>query len=179
MLGESMGGILNINFMMGAPAGISGMVLQAPAVRPAYKFPIKEILKGPLFLLALLIYPKWRIVKTTGEEHLGMKNVDNIKYDRNDPMHLKYVSTRYLFSIKTLMDRARKGDAAGKIKVPALVIQGGADIGVSPEGTRDFYEKLASTDKTFQFYPNALHCMMSDPDCKDIFVRIREWMEAR
>lgn len=179
LLGESMGGILNINYTMDATGNIDGMILQAPAVRPAYKFPIKEILKAPLLLFAMVVSPSWRIVKTTGEEHLGMRNADNIKYDQQDKMHLKYVSTRYLLSIKKLMDRAGKGGAAQKITVPALVIQGGADVGVDPKATREFYESLASKDKEFIFYPDALHCMMSDPDCGDIFVRIREWVEAR
>ncbi|MFA6448182.1 MAG: lysophospholipase [bacterium] len=179
LLGESMGGILNINYMMDAPGDIAGMILQAPAVRPAYKFPIKEIIKGPVFLFSLLVKPRWRVVKTTGEEHLGMRNIDNIKYDREDPYHLKYVSARYLLSIKKLMDRASKGGAAGKINVPALVIQGGADTAVDAKSTRDFYEKLASKEKEFVFYPEAFHCMMSDPDCVDIFSRIREWVEAR
>jgi len=179
LLGESMGGILNINFMMDAPREVDGMILLAPAVRPAYKFPIKEILKAPILLFVLLVHSSWRVVKTTGEEHLGMRNEQNVIYDRNDPLHLKYVSPRYLLSIKKLMDRAAKNDAAGKITVPALVIQGGADVGVDPNATRGFFDKLASSDKTFVFYPDALHCMMSDPDCGDIFIKIREWVEAR
>jgi len=178
MLGESMGGILNIVFMMDPPCEIAGMILMAPAVRPAYKFPIKEILKLPLLLITLLIYPRWRVVKVTGDEHLGMRNPVNIKYDQNDPLHLKYVSPRYLLGVKRLMDRGTKGGAAEKITAPALVIQGGRDIGVSPQGTREFFDKLPSKDKSFIFYPEALHCMMTDPDCGDLFGKIRAWLEA-
>lgn len=176
-IGESMGGIININYVMDNQDGLTGMALLAPAVKPPATFSLVQMLKLPFYLFALIVSRKWRVIKMYGEEHIGMRNPDNIKYDRNDPLHLKYVSTRYMLGIKKLMDRAAKGGAE-KIKVPALVVQGGADRGVNPKGTREFFNKLPSADKEFVFYPNAFHCMMSDPDCADLFDRIHAWMEA-
>lgn len=176
-IGESMGGAVNINFMIDAPGAADGMVLLAPAIKPAMKFSLRDILKGPLYVLALLVRASWRVVKVTGDEHRGMRNEDNIRYDRNDPLHLKYVSTRYLLGVKRLMDRgARLGPA--RITAPALLIQGGKDVAVSPEGTREFYEKLASKDKSFVFYPEGFHCMTTDPYCTDLYKKVGDWILA-
>jgi len=176
-LGESMGGAVNVNLMIDAPELSNGMVLLAPAIKPAMKFTWKDILKTPFYLLALLIHSSWRVVRMTGDEHRGMRDPENIRYDRNDPLHLKYISVRYLLGIKRIMDRAAKEGPA--VRLPSLIVQGGRDVAVSPQGTRSFHDALASTDKTFKFYPEALHCMQMDPDCKDMLSIIREWMLAR
>ncbi|HOX28580.1 MAG TPA: alpha/beta fold hydrolase, partial [bacterium] len=129
VLGESMGGIVNVNLQIDPPVKIDGMLLLAPAIKTTFKFPLREFLMAPLYLLTMIFYPRARVIKVTGNERLGMVNENNIKYDQDDPLHLKYVTTRYMLGVKKLMDRGQKLGAES-IKVPALIIQGGKDIGV-------------------------------------------------
>jgi acylglycerol lipase len=177
-LGESMGGAININLAIDAPQATDGIVLIAPAIKPAMKFTLKDIFLTPFYLLVLIIHSGWRVIKVTGTEPLGMRNPDNIRYDQNDPLHLKYVSPRFLLGVKKMMDRGAK-EGPEKIKIPSLIIQGGMDVAVSAQGTREFHEKLTSTDKTFKFFPEGFHCMQTDPICAaELRSTIKEWVLA-
>ncbi len=178
VLGESLGGAVNVNFNIDHPGKAAGMILLAPAIKPAMKFSLRDFIKIPFYLLAFLISRSWRVVKVTGDEHRGMRNKDNIVYDQNDPLHLKYVSTAYMMAVKKLLDRAAKIGAAS-IKTPALIFQGGMDVAVSAAATKQFFENLASEDKTFKFYPEAFHCMQTDSGCADMRDIIRDWLLAR
>ncbi|HOO55725.1 MAG TPA: lysophospholipase [bacterium] len=178
-IGESMGGIINANLMMDPPCGIAGMVLCAPAIWfNMGGSPWKFALLVPAGIIARIAFPGKKIIKTTGDEERGMKDPANLAYDKNDPLHLAYVSPRYILSIFSLMLRCRKSGSRD-IKMPVLIFQGGKDIAVSAPATREFYEKLEVEDKEMIYYPDAFHCMTTDPDAPGMLSRIREWMEAR
>lgn len=177
ILGESMGGAVAINLALDEP-NLAGLILIAPAVRVAMNFSLLEVLPLPFYLLSHLINPRWRVISVTGREDKGMRNPLNIKYDRDDPLHHKFVTPRYVLGVKGLMDRAA-AEGPPRISIPALIFQGGRDTGISPEGVREFYEKLASRDKTFKYYPEAFHCMQTDPDCADMKDIARDWVTTR
>ncbi len=177
VIGESMGGCINVNLQLDAPGLASGMVLIVPAIKPAMKFRFADVIKLPLMLLAAIFAPGWRFIPATGDEARSMRSPANIKYDRDDPLHLKKISVRYILNVTKMMKRgATLGPVA--IKIPSLIIQGGKDVAVSPEASRKFYERLAAPDKTFKFYPDGLHCMQTDPTITDLRPTVTLWILA-
>lgn len=175
-LGESMGGAVSILVNADPPEEISGMALLAPAVAPAYKVTGPQVLYGIPYALSFLVRPGARVIRVSGNEPGSMRNPLNIRYDQEDPLHLKYVSPRYILNVKSLVDQAReKGPES--ITAPALIFQGGMDNAVDHRATKKFFERLKSPDKTFKFYPDAPHCMISDPDvCVEMRAILRDWI---
>ena len=160
--GESMGGAMNANLILSSPAGLRGAVFAAPAIAPAFRLPLAQMLLFPVYGLAALFAPGARIVKLTGQERQGMNNDLNVAYDQNDPLHLSYGCMRYLRNVKRLMDAARHKTPEA-LRGPTLVFQGGCDAAVSPQATRQFFDAVQATDKTLKFYDDAKHCMLTDP----------------
>lgn len=173
--GESMGGAVCINLLIKNRALADGMILFAPALFPHIEASPREVDAAPVFLSSILKNPTQPTISTKGGEERGMRNFDCIKYDRDDPHHLDKISAQYLLSVARLLARAFLLGPRS-ISVPALIFQGGTDNAVSPEATKIFYKLLASKNKTFKFYPDAYHCLQTDPDCTDMADIAREWI---
>ena len=67
---------------------------------------------------------------------------------------------------------------ASKITYPVLIMQGTKDELVSPEGVREFFNKLIVNDKKFIELEGAYHCLYSDPAMvdKEGWNIIRDWI---
>lgn len=179
-LGESMGGAICINLIADNKDLADGMILIAPALFPSTKAgdSPRVAASAKMFLSAVFRNPADAVIPATGGEERGIRNPDNIIYDKNDPHHLKAISPRYLASAGRLIARAA---LAGwfRISIPSLIFQGGDDHAVSMEATELFYKLLSSKDKTYKFYPSAFHCMQTDPDCEDMPIILRDWIIKR
>lgn len=173
--GESMGGAVCVNLLMKNKGLADGMILFAPALFPHIEASPREVNAAPAFLSSLFKDPTEPVISATGGEERGMRNPACIQYDKNDPHHLKMISVRYLTSVSRLVARAAIL-GPWNISIPSLIFQGGADKAVSPEATKLFFRLLTSKDKTFKFYPEAYHCLQTDPDCEDMADIAREWI---
>lgn len=178
-VGESMGGALNANLAMSAPAGLRGAIFLSPAIAPALHMPLSLLVMLPVYALAAVFASRAKIVRVSGREREGMNNDLNVDYDRNDPLHIHFACIRYMRGVKWLMDQARAGGPQS-LGGPILIFQGGNDAAVSPAATKQFFEALRSQDKTLKFYDKAKHCMLSDPvHGPMVFDTIIEWIEKR
>lgn len=66
-----------------------------------------------------------------------------------------------------------------KITIPLLVLQGTADVLVSPEGGKAAYEQAASSDKTLELYEGALHDLFHEQQKLTVFDHLKTWLDAR
>ncbi len=67
---------------------------------------------------------------------------------------------------------------AAEIKLPLLIVQGGADRICVPEGARDFIAKLTSTDKKLIEYPDTFHEPHNDLNWRQVVDDIKGWIVA-
>lgn len=65
------------------------------------------------------------------------------------------------------------------VTTPVLVIHGSADKVVSPEGSRQLYERCGSQDKTLKLYEGGYHEVWNDLDKEVLFADIIRWIAAR
>jgi alpha-beta hydrolase superfamily lysophospholipase len=65
-----------------------------------------------------------------------------------------------------------------QISIPLLVLQGTADMLVSPEGGTAVYTLAQSVDKELQLYPDALHDLLHEQDKQAVFARVRGWLDS-
>ena len=179
LLGESMGGIVTINFAKDFPndfSNLSGLILFAPGVKRDFSKKFKIVLTLiaiPLFLLRFL-FPSTRIISAKGREEEGIKNLIHQQYDKTDPIHLKKLSIRYVFQLFKYMRRTRK--IASQISVPIIIFQGEEDKGISPEAVKEFYEKLSSKDKKLILIKDGFHELFTDPSFQDKWTVLIDWI---
>jgi alpha-beta hydrolase superfamily lysophospholipase len=66
-----------------------------------------------------------------------------------------------------------------EIALPMLVLHGTADRLTECEGSKTFYERAESTDKTLRLYEGGYHELYNDLDKEQFFSDINAWLVAR
>ncbi len=129
LFGHSLGGVYSIWYTANHPTKIAGLVLAAPAVT-------------------------CNINNTYSDQN---RDPEEITIMQNDPLETWTLTESYLTNIQQhLLDTALK-NACHIQQVPTLILQGLADVTVQPEGAREFYAKLAASDKKIVLLNDAGH----------------------
>jgi len=66
-----------------------------------------------------------------------------------------------------------------QVKVPLLILHGGADKATNLEGSRELYARAGSTDKTLKIYDGVFHDLMHEPEHDRIIQDVTEWITQR
>lgn len=177
IMGESMGGIVSINYMVQNPDLMRGIIEFAPAVRVAMgSFSILDAFKAVYYVLVYLVNPGKCVVSVKGREDTGVKNKIHQQYDNTNPYHLDAVSPRYLLQLNKFSKRSyRAGD---KITAPIIIFQGEDDKAVSPEGVKKFFQTIESKDKELILIPEAFHAVFTEPTASGIWDKVKEWLNS-
>jgi len=67
---------------------------------------------------------------------------------------------------------------ARDVRLPILILHGEADVLTSPGGSRDYFDHLASVDKTLKIYPGLYHEIFNEPEKDDVIKDVTNWLEA-
>lgn len=63
-----------------------------------------------------------------------------------------------------------------RIKLPILIMHGGADRLSPPQGSRILYERVGSEDKTLKLYEGFYHEIFNEPGHKQVFADMESWL---
>jgi acylglycerol lipase len=66
-----------------------------------------------------------------------------------------------------------------RITLPLLIMHGTADKATLPSGSRLFYEKAGSVDKTLKLYDGHFHDLLNDVDKTQVMTDVISWIDAR
>ena len=132
LVGHSMGGLVGAAYLIEHPAAFAGAVLSGPSVKAPDNIPAAVIFAGK----ALSV-----LMPTAGVIALEAEGVSRdpavVQSYLSDPLvHHGKVSAR--LGAELLKAMRRVTTSAGRIRLPLLVLQGGADRLVDPQGTRSF-----------------------------------------
>ena len=182
LFGESMGGITTINFAKHYPndfIDLSGLILFSPGIKP--NFPKKFWLGIALIALPLLIFrfifPSKKVYATESDKDEGIKSSIHQRYDKEEPLHIKKLSIRYILQVFKYMRKTSK--IAPIISIPVIIFQGKLDKGISPDAVEKFYEKLGAKDKELYVIEEGYHALITDPSFQDKWDILREWIKIR
>ena len=151
---------------------LDGVLFLNPWVKDSVKVPLGMqlgIFGGGLF------HSK-RYWRTPGGTENMTTNPEAIKMLDADPYWRRDLTANFLLQIFRM--RLQVLDLARGVNVPALVMQAGRDKSVVPEASRKLYEKLASVDKTWKFYPDYAHDTELEVDRTQLDQDIVEWIQA-
>jgi len=66
---------------------------------------------------------------------------------------------------------------ASRITLPMVILQGGADRLVDPDGARILYNTIGSSDKTLKVYDGLYHEVYNEPEHDLVLGDVEAWLE--
>jgi alpha-beta hydrolase superfamily lysophospholipase len=171
MFGHSAGGVIAGNYVLDHQAGIAGFICESFA----YKVP------APDFALAVLkglshLAPHAHVLNLPKKEFSRDPKVVQALID--DPLLANEVQPT-----KTVAEMVRADERLSRdfpqFKLPVLIIHGTKDTVTRPEGSKEFYERAGSADKTLKLYPDYFHDPLNDIGKEAVMADIRAWLEKR
>lgn len=173
LFGHSMGGTIVARLVVTRQPDVRGMVLSAPAVRVgSHLFPLLRRLAW----LVSRVFPKLRLVGV-GARFVS-RDPKVVAQFRTDPLVF-----HGRFPVRTGAEILRAAqqvqDAAGRIRLPLLVLQGTGDRVVDPQGSRLLHDRAASADKTLRLYPGLYHDLLHEPEREQVQADLIAWLDDR
>jgi alpha-beta hydrolase superfamily lysophospholipase len=175
LLGESMGGLVALDYAAGRHERLHSLVLVAPAIRLAWG----QLLRlENLALVTSFIAPGRPVVDLAGARLDEASGDAGFKRDRRaDSLAHNVVSARYLLALARL--RAGWRDKAQRTRVPTLIFHGRRDAVLDWRGSRALHAALGAAIRELLILDEARHTLFWDPAAPRVFAQLRRWLAAR
>jgi len=173
IFGESMGGLITLDFCIHNQKSIDGAILMSPAVKD--KLPMTPQKKFDIFINSI----KDPMKLYSAEFDAGMFTRDPVMAKRinSDPLEVRSFTAKFYQAIlKTII---YVNLMPWRIKLPVFFILAGKDSMVSAEAGEKFFKKVSSKDKILKWYPEMYHALYVDKDREQVFRDIVDWINKR
>jgi len=172
LVGHSMGALVAAAYMIERQDDLSGAVLSGPGVKIPENISSGTILAGRI-LSALA--PKAGLL--TLDAQGVSRDPAVVQAYVNDPLvHTGKITARMAAELLRTMQRVSA--EAGKITLPILILQGGADRLVDPSGGRMLYETVGSKDKAIKVYDGLYHEIFNEPEHTQVLSYMEGWLAS-
>jgi acylglycerol lipase len=170
LFGHSLGGLISSYYLLDHQANFKGAVISGPGIKVSVS-PLTIIVGRILALLA----PK-----------MGFWTVDPAGISRDPKEVQAYVNDPLVFHgqtplrslDETLKAQQRVTAEADQIRLPFIVVQGGADKIVDPDGAQILYDRASSADKTIKTYDGLYHDLFHEPERARVLQDVETWLGA-
>lgn len=176
LVGESMGSLVSVDAVANGALRPERLILSVPVTETRAPIPgwMVGLLRGasnvaPRFKLSPLrfVHGRTSIPRLTSDDAY-------MAYLRSIPHRVGGFTLEFLTRFHDLMHEAQQ--CAGRVDVPTLMLSAGRDVFIRPEQSRAFFERLASAEKEYVFYPDSHHLLWHDIDTEDVLDRISQWL---
>ncbi len=172
LVGHSQGGLLVLRYATDQPVGIDGIIVSSPflAMHPDSK---------PTAVLQMVA----NIVSTFSSKLMFSKVADPSFLSRTpgvaesyeaDPLVSSTVSARWFTEVMRAQLETR--EMAGRLAVPALIMQSGDDRLVDPAVTRNWAAQAPAELVEYVEWPGLYHEMFNEPEREQVFERMESWL---
>jgi alpha-beta hydrolase superfamily lysophospholipase len=172
LLGDSLGGLVVLDFALRRPEGLAGVVAVGPAVGatgvPAWTMALGRLLSR--------VWPGFGLDARIDLTNLS-RDPERARAIVEDPLY----HTRGTARLSTEFEATKRELRAriGELRVPVLVMQGTADRIVSPADTRWLFERITVADRSLEIYEGAVHNLLHDTVSAQVTQRIVGWLLER
>jgi alpha-beta hydrolase superfamily lysophospholipase len=171
ILGNSLGGLVVLDYALHYPAGLSGVIAAAA--------PLGQV-GVPPFLMTLgrimsRIWPRFSL--EVGMDLSGLAR-DAAVVDKllADPLFHRRGTARLSTEVTAAIARVQA--RAETLSVPLLILHGSAERMVPPDGSRSFFAKVGHPDREFREYPDAYHGLFADLNFDLVLRDLGRWIEG-
>ncbi|MFX0108619.1 MAG: alpha/beta hydrolase [Candidatus Hodarchaeota archaeon] len=171
MFGHSFGGLVTVLYSVRFPEQLDGIIIPCPAVSERL-----EMGKGTRAIAGLLSK-----VNVKKKFNMGLnldlisRNPQVVKRNKEDPLRIHECTPR--FGAEGLKAREEGFNSALKITLPVLLQQSSEDHILIPEKNKEFFDNIASEDKTFKMYEGFYHEPFEDPGGAEVLSDMFNWLE--
>lgn len=172
LLGNSLGGLIVLDYVLHRPEGIRGVIAASP--------PLGRLgVPAPLLALGRVLSRVWpRFSVRTGMDLSGLaRDPVVVQTVLADPLFHRVGTAR--LSTEVVAAIARVQAAAPRFPLPLLVVHGSADRMVPPDGSRAFVARVGHPDRELQEYAGAFHVLFADLDRERVLTDVERWIAAR
>ncbi|MGH3648667.1 MAG: lysophospholipase [Micromonosporaceae bacterium] len=172
LLGHSMGGLIALEYALGNPSRLTGLVLSAPLVRSGV---VSSVERAAAKLFSAVL------------PNLGVKALDASMVSRDpavvkaydeDPLNYRgKIPARTATELLSTMDAFP--ERIPRLRLPLLMLQGTEDKLVDPAGAAYVAEHAGSEDLTYQKYPGLYHEVMNEPEQDTVIGDLLTWLRER
>jgi acylglycerol lipase len=171
LIGHSMGGAISAAYLTTRQEEFSGAILSGPAVKIS-----DDMSKLTLFMGKVLsaLAPKSGLLQLEAD---GIsRDPEVVKTYENDPLVYRGKITARLAG-ELFSAIKRTAENAHKITLPLLIVQGGEDKLVPPDGASLFHERIGSADKSVKIYDGLYHEIFNEPEREEVLTDVENWLE--
>jgi alpha-beta hydrolase superfamily lysophospholipase len=172
LLGNSLGGLVVLDYALQHPAGLAGVIAAATPLGPLGVPPVLMALGR----LLSRVFPRFSL--SVGMDLSGLaRDPAVVKSVLADPFFHRRGTARLSTEVTSAIARVQ-GQAAS-LAVPLLMLHGSADRMVPPDGSRSFFAKLRHSDREFCEYPDGYHGLFADLNFEMALRDVERWIEQR
>lgn len=175
LLGHSMGGLIAVRYAQQHPESIDAFILSSPALGMVVAVPaVKQVMARAISSL----YPGLSMGNELDATKIS-HDTEVVQAYQDDPLVHDRVSARWFTEFMTAMQEANS--RAGSIQVPVLMQVAGDDHLVSAPVSKQFFDRLPASDKTFHRYEGLFHEIYNAPadHLKIVLKDLVSWVLSR
>ncbi len=171
LFGHSLGGLHVIRYIANHPREVDGAIIACPGISERLKVSsVARMIVKFLSALNLKVY-----FNNGLDFELLTRNKEVVERYKVDPLRFDKVTARY--ANEGFKASAEGFKLAPKILDPVLVLQSGNDLIVIPEKTKEFFDNIASPDKTFKMYEGLYHEPFEEEGGEQMLEDAARWIE--
>jgi alpha-beta hydrolase superfamily lysophospholipase len=170
LIGHSMGGLITLGYLARQPLGVAGAVVSAPLLGFAVRIPKTKLALGAV---GGFIAPRLLMASEIDPAVLSRDPEVGNAYSK-DPLVHRVVSTGWFREATRSMNRMP--EAARSITSPVLLLHGTDDKLASVDATRLVFDRIGSVDKELVVYPGYYHELFNEPERRQVFETVADWL---
>lgn len=171
LLGNSLGGLVVLDFVLHHPGRVEGVIAAAPVLGDVGVPPVLMAL-GRIMSRVL---PRFSL--NVGMDLSGLARDPSIVQEvLADPLFHRRGTARLSTEVTAAIDRVQQ--LASRLSLPLLILHGAADRMVPPDGSRRFFAKVRYPDRELREYPGAYHGLFADLGFEQVLGDLERWIDT-
>ncbi len=171
LVGESLGGLIVLDYAQQRPEGIRGVIAFSPVLGEIGVPPV-------LLMLGRILSRVWPRFAMSSRMDFDASSRDPEAVQRfaTDPLLHSRGTAR--LSTEFAAARARANTGAAGFPLPLLILHGDADRLATPDGSREFVERVTQGDSRLQEYRGGYHMLLHDLCADQVVQDVEAWIEG-
>ncbi|MCF8572063.1 lysophospholipase [Gordonia sp. HY002] len=172
LLGHSMGGAVALSYALDHQDRLDGLILTGPALVPGEDLPSVLVKMAPVLGKVVPWMP------ATALPASGVSRDPKVVADyESDPL-VWHGGIRAGLGGALIREMKTYPDRLPSLKLPLLILHGGADVLTNPDGTRMAARLAGSDDVTSKIYPGMFHEIFNEPEQDEVLEAVTDWVVA-
>lgn len=173
IMGQGVGGLIVVRYIEEDPAAFAGAIISSAALKLRHTVSPFMVYVGDKLSKYL---PRFSLTNEIDPVYLTHDKDVVKKYMEDDLVHNK-VTARFFTECSSAMKAVfHKAEA---VALPFLIMHAGGDEIVSPDGSKRFFDAIASADKKLLIYSGMYHEIFNELDRIAVYRDIEKWIGPR